>query len=142
MSYQDDLKKHLVEYKRRHLLDISEPGDFLYRGQLVRKDHILPTENASRNLLEEARPQACAFFVDYPTKRHQFFHHLNSSQAFAFNLFFPYFSGGPESSSALLRALGQEGILLRWTPEAIPDLKEGSNIDVLWTTADGVQTFL
>jgi hypothetical protein len=139
VSYQNDLKRHLADYKRRHL-GISQPGNFLYRGRKVRRDHILPTENASRNLLEEARPKASAFLAKNPMKRHRYFHHLNSSQAFAFNLFFPYFSGGPAASSALLRALGQEGPLAKWEPEAIPELTEGTNIDVLWKTTDGVQT--
>jgi hypothetical protein len=55
--------------------------------------------------------EASKFLLDHPDKCHQYLHHLNSSQAFAFNLFFPYFSGGPEAASALLRALGQEGVL-------------------------------
>ena len=88
--------------------------------------------NSSANLLEEAEPAASAFLRAHPQKRHRYFHHLNSSQAFAFNLFFPYFSGEPESASALLRALGQEGILAGWEPEAVPVPDEETNIDVLW----------
>lgn len=140
MSYQDDLKKHLADYKRL-CLGISEPGVFRYRGRDVPQDHILPLPNASRNLLEEAEPAASAFLAANHRKRHRYFHHLNSSQAFAFNLFFPYFSGKPDSASALLRALGREGALADWEPEAVPDRDEGSNIDVLWTTTDGARTF-
>jgi hypothetical protein len=66
---------------------------------------------------------------------------LNSSQAFTFNLFFPYFYGGPQAASALLRALGQEGVLDKCEAEAVSIPEEGSNIDMLWTTEDGVQTF-
>jgi hypothetical protein len=73
-------------------------------------------------------------------KRHRYFHHLNSSQAFALNLFFPYFSVRPDQSPSLLRALGQTSALLSWKPEAIPDPDEGTNIDVLWKTMDGVTT--
>src|SRR5690349_20154611 len=110
MSYQDDLKKHLGDY-RKSALGNSEPGNFRYSGRDLRQEHILPLASASRNLLEEASD----FFVVYPNiKRHQYFHHLNSSQAFAFNLFFPYFSGTPESASALLRALGCGGVFARW----------------------------
>src|SRR6266536_2381149 len=76
----------------------------------------------------------------HPHKRHRYFHHLNSSQAFAF-MFFPYFSGGLEPVSALLRALGQGGILAEWEPEAVPVPDEETNIDVLWATTDGVRTF-
>jgi hypothetical protein len=140
VSYQDDLKKHLADYKRQHL-GISAPGVFRYHGRNELRDHILPLANASRNLLEEAEPGASAFLAAHPNKRHQYFHHLNSSQAFAFNLFFPYFSGGPESASALLRALGQDGVLAEWEPEAVPARDEESNIDVLWTTTDGSSSF-
>jgi hypothetical protein len=140
LSYPDDLKKHLADFKRRNL-GISAPGVFRYRGRDVRYHHILPLANSSANLLEEAAPAASAFLAAHPQKRHQYFHHLNSSQAFAFNLFFPYFSGEPESASALLRALGQDGILAEWEPEAVPVPDEETNIDVLWATTDGVRTF-
>lgn len=140
MSYQDKLKRHLADYKWRHL-GISAPGVFKYRGREVWEDHILPLVDADRNILEEAEPEVHRFLADHPGKRHQYFHHLNSSQAFAFNLFFPYFTGGPEAASTLLRALGQEVLLDNWEPEAVPKIHEGSNIDVLWTTMDGAQTF-
>ena len=140
MGYQDDLKKHLADYKRRNL-GISAPGVFRYRGRDVRHHHILPLANSSANLLEEAEPAASAFLAAHPDKRHRYFHHLNSSQAFAFNLFFPYFSGEQESASALLRALGQDGTLAGWEAEAVPVPDEETNIDVLWTTTDGVRTF-
>src|SRR5271154_6891904 len=140
MSYQDDLKRHLSDYKRQSLR-IREPGVFRYRGRDVLHDHILPLANASRNLLEEAEPRASAFLAANPGTRHRYFHHLNSSQAFAFNLFFPYFSGEPAGACALLRAIGQTGMLVAWEPEAVPAPYEGSNIDVSWTTTDGVQTF-
>ena len=140
MSYQDELCRHLAEFKRLEL-GISAPGVFRYRGRDVEHDHILPLAKALANLTEEAEPAASAFLAAHPRKRHRYFHHLNSSQAFAFNLFFPYFAGEPESASALLRALGQEGILAGWEPEAIPTPEEETNIDVFWATTDGVQTF-
>jgi len=140
VSYQDDLKRHLAVYKRQSL-GITEPGIFRYRGRELLYHHILPVAHASSNLLEEARTAANEFLAAHPGKRHRHFHHLNSSQAFAFNLFFPFFSNKPEVARALLRALGQQGILDTWEPEAIPIRDEKSNIDVLWRTTDGVQTF-
>jgi hypothetical protein len=140
MSYQEELKRHLIDYKRRHL-DVSQPGVFDYRGRKMEYEHILPFANSSKSLLEEAEPTASAFLTANRDKRHKYFHHLNSSQAFAFNLFFPYFCGGPEAASALLRALGRESVFGEWEPEAVPDPNEGSNIDALWTTKDGVRTF-
>jgi hypothetical protein len=70
---------------------------------------------------------------------HKNFNHLNSSQAFAFNLFMPYFDGSAADARVLLEALGEGGGLVRWEPEAIVDLQEGTNVDALWeTTAGGV----
>ncbi len=140
MSYQEKLKKHLAEYKRRRL-GITESGVFRYRGRNLRRNHILPLADASKNLLEEADPAERAFLAKHPNKRHRYFHHLNSSQAFALNLFFPYFDGGPAASSALLRALGQQGTLANWEPESVPAPDEGTNIDVCWATTDGVKAF-
>lgn len=140
VTYQDRLNSHLANFKRLHLR-IDEPGVFRHHGRDLLRDHILPAERADANLLPEAAPGAAAFFAAHPTKRHRYFHHLNSSQAFAFNLFFPFFSGSSEAATALLRALGQEGVLREWEPEAVPVPNEESNIDVCWTTVDGVRTF-
>jgi hypothetical protein len=140
VSYQDNLKQHLADYKRL-TLGISEPGIFAYRGRSLPMHHILPRACASKNLLEEANSAASAFLLANPGKRHRYFHHLNSSQAFAFNLFFPYFSGSPESASVLLRALGQNGTLDEWRPEATPFPEEETNIDVFWKTTDGTKNF-
>jgi restriction endonuclease-like protein len=142
VNFQDTLKRHLIAYKLDKL-NISDPGFFLYRGKNVQRDHILPIEHKFRNLFEEAEPHARQLLRDRrnPLRLHRYFHHLNSSQAFAFNLFFPYFTGGPDASSALLRALGQNATLVGFKPEDVPDPEEGSNIDMVWNTDDGIQTF-
>jgi hypothetical protein len=137
MSYQDDLRRHLTEYKKL-CLGISELGVFHHRGRDLLCSHILPVQNAALNLFEEARH----FRQIYPNvKLHRYFHHLNSSQAFAINLFFPFFSGKPEAASALLRALGSPGVFASWEPEWVPDRIEGTNIDVCWRTESGATTF-
>ena len=41
VAYQERLKAHLAEFKRRHL-GIREPGVFRYRGRYVLCEHILP----------------------------------------------------------------------------------------------------
>jgi hypothetical protein len=146
MNYLDCLKKHLAEYKRTQL-GISEPGVFRYRGRDVLHAHILPKGDALANILTEAQPGARAFLAHNPTKRHRYFHHLNSSQAFTFNLFFPYFDGGQDSARALLRALRpngsrqEVGVLAKWEPERLPHETERTNIDVFWRTTDDIQTF-
>jgi hypothetical protein len=107
----------------------------------VRLDHILPPAHAARNLFEEAGSAESALPASGRPKRHRYFHHLTSSQAFAFNLFFPYFAGPPEAASALLRALGSEGVLADWAPEKVPEPDEATNIDIYWRTTDGASTF-
>lgn len=123
LSYQIRLKRHLAEYKRAHLR-VVEPGVFRYRGRNVQCDHVLPRSKEWLNILPLARPSVRAFLRANPTKRHRYFHHLNSSQAFAFNLFFPFLGGVPEGARALLRALGTDGVLASWEPEAVPDAVE------------------
>jgi hypothetical protein len=136
MSYQDDLNKHLADYKRA-CLGITELGIFQYRGRNLRYEHILPVESSSLNLLDEARD---FLNTHRHVKLHRYFHHLNSSQAFAFNLFFPYFSGRPAAASALLKALGCAGVFAGWEPEWIPDAIEGTNTDMCWWTRDDLKT--
>ena len=140
MTYQQRLNKHLAEYKRS-ALSIQQPGVFIYKKTVVKHDHILPTKNAWLNVLEPARTLAQQYLEHHrEVKLHRYFHHLNSSQAFAFNLFFPYFAE-PARAGILLRALGQHTGLKSWTPESIPVSREGTNVDVAWETTDGRTTF-
>lgn len=137
MTYQDSLKEHLSAYKRS-VLGIGEPGTYTHKGQEREYAHILPDQHADLNLFPEVLPIEEARGLR--AKRHKDFRHLNSSQAFAYNLFLPFFDGGPEAGSALLRALGQEGTVASWELEAVPVPDEGSNLDALWSTSTGLGT--
>jgi hypothetical protein len=102
------------------------------------KDHVLPLAKKWDNLLNAARPLVKAHLkANGKVRLHRYFHHLNSSQAFAFNLFFPFFGGNTSAGSSLLRALGQTPPLASWEPEAVPDREEGTNLDARWRLADG-----
>jgi hypothetical protein len=140
MDYQSHLNKHLSEYKRS-ILGISEAGLYRHRGLDLPYEHILPLDCRDSNLLPEATLLAQRFFEENPGKRHRYFHHLNSSQAFAFNLFFPYFSHGGAAGALLLQALGQQGEVTEWQLESVPLEQEGTNIDAWWKASTGVQTF-
>ncbi len=140
MPYQDRLLLHLKDYKL-NVLGIQQPGVFKYRGRDVLRDHILPIAQADMNLLPHTRGLAPAYFAGNPQiLRHKYFHHLNSSQAFAFNLFLPYFTGTSADSTSLLHALGQNAQLTSWQLEAVPHPGEGTNLDALWVTDDGTTT--
>ena len=138
MNFQTRLNRHLADYKES-VLGIREAGIFLYRGRQVPKPHILPLERRWDNLLPPARELVQRVWTPHGRlKLHRYFHHLNSSQAFAFNLFFPYFEGGPAASSALLRALGSgNASLAGWEPEAIPNEAERTNLDMRCVLSNG-----
>ena len=140
MGYQAKLNRHLSEYKRT-VLGIDEPGVYRHRGKDLPYEHILPANQANSNLLPEAELFAVSFFRHNPGARHRYFHHLNSSQAFAMNLFLPYFSGGAAASVVLLSALRQEGDLREWALEDVPVIAEGTNVDVWWRTTAGLKTY-
>ena len=140
MDYQRRLSEHLAGYRVARL-GIETPGTFRHRDREIPYGHILPKDQADRNLLDLALPMIREYEASNPgLKRHRYFHHLNSSQAFALNLFFPYFEDSSNGAAALLRALGQPGLLTRWKPEYIPDPEERTNVDVMWETADGTRT--
>jgi hypothetical protein len=123
--YQAAIKKHLGEYARRRL-GVFEEGLFKERHYA----HILPSRLRFLNFLESYRAE----LQDHcrSIKLHQFFHHLNSSQAFAFNLFFPYFSSPGYPAEALSTALGIRAQVSEWEFEHVLDRREGTNIDVMW----------
>jgi hypothetical protein len=126
--YQAAIKKHLGEYARRRL-GVFEEG--VFKGGHY--SHILPWRLRFLNFLESYRAELQHYCSSHRSiKLHRFFHHLNSSQAFAFNLFFPYFSSPGYPAEALSAALGIRGRVSDWEFEHIVDEIEGTNIDVMW----------
>jgi len=142
VNYRDQLIHHLGVYKET-VLGIAEPGIYRYRGRDIPCRHILPTGERWSNILEPIRGAVRVYLELHPEiELHRYFHHLNSSQAFALNLFFPYFEGAPDTARMLLRALGQEGTLQdkQWKLEDVPDTAEESNIDITWMTDSNART--
>lgn len=136
-QYTKELQSHLTSYKHSRL-GVREAGIFLHRGVELRCGHILPKELKWLNILEPCRKEVHRYIGAHPDIRlHKFFHHLNSSQAFALNLFFPYFEGGHAASSALIRSLGTKGTASSWMPEHLPDADEGTNVDISWQSEQG-----
>lgn len=137
-NYAKHLNAHLASYKAR-CLGAFDPGTYMYRGQELRYEHILPKDQGWLNLLAPYRTDIQRYLSARPAiSLHRYFHHLNSSQAFALNLFFPYFENG--GSSQLLAAMGCTGELSSWDPECIVDLDEGTNVDVTWQSG-GIRTY-
>ena len=135
--YAATLKQHLGHYGSKRL-GVEEHG--IYKGR--RYAHILPARLRCLNFLEPVRAELQAYLKEHPSiKLHQFFHHLNSSQAFAFNLFYPYFVEGSPTARILAKSLGVDAEVDTWEFEAVLDREEGTNVDVLWTTMDGARVF-
>lgn len=138
-TYAQVLQHHLAAYKSARL-GVKEAGTFVHSGRELHHAHILPKDLRWLNLLEPIRTEVREYLERHPgVKLHKYFHHLNSSQAFALNLFFPYFE--QRESVALLRAMGLRGEAAGWQPEYIVDATEGTNVDVMWYDAHGARTF-
>ncbi|MCK4798080.1 MAG: hypothetical protein KAT05_11905 [Spirochaetes bacterium] len=88
MSYKDSILEGLIDYKKNEM-EIEDPGIFRYRGRNLKKDHILPQEFISPNILEKYRESFYASKLS-SINFHRYFHHLNSSQAMCINLFLPF----------------------------------------------------
>lgn len=134
-TYQAVLQGHLAKYKANRL-GVLEPGLFGGNGRAYK--HILPLDLRRLNVLEPFRAEFWAYHKLHPEIRlHRYFHHLNSSQALAFNLFFPFFSSGSKAAIALTRSLGVTSNVMHWKFEHVPDRAEGTNVDVAWCSASG-----
>jgi len=135
--YQTTLQRHLEDYAKRRL-GVLDKGT--YKGRQYQ--HILPYRQRYLNFLESFRAELQDYLDSHQSiKRHMYFHHLNSSQAFALNLFYPYFAAGGNAARALSAALGVDSSVADWEFEGIPDEKEGTNVDVMWRTSAGTSVF-
>lgn len=140
-NYARAIQKHLTWYKNERL-GVRESGVYLHQGKEVHCGHILPRELKWLNLLEPFRREIRRVISDNGSVTlHKHFHHLNSSQAFALNLFSPFFEGGPSGATRLLRALGASGEIAKWRPEHVVDASEGTNVDIAWSDGSGAWTY-
>ena len=136
-NYNTALQQHLGKYAKRRL-GVFEKGTWKGRQYA----HILPPRLRSLNFLESFRAELQDHLQSHPKiKLHQYFHHLNSSQAFALNLFYPFFSTGRREARILSASLGVDADVLDWEFEAVPVKQEGTNVDVAWRTPAGLQVF-
>ena len=138
-NYSQHMKRQLEAYKLERL-GVKESGTFLFRGREITRAHILPPALAWLNILETIRREVQSYPRGHPPiVLHEYFHHLNSSQAFALNLFFPFFEAGV--GEVLLEAMGLPADCAGWEFEHIADTREGTNADVSWLTTTGVRTY-
>jgi hypothetical protein len=134
---------------RREVLHVPTLGIFRKAGKDHPKKHILPADAFDKNILASIRQE---FWRDadlvtrrqtklilgprYPRDNsasrislHPFFHHLTSSQAMCFNLFYPFIQF-PELLPALLQALlGETEEVAAAEFEHVHCKEEGTNFD-------------
>lgn len=124
-NFQSRARGYLELYKRQ-VLNIERDGTWQNRPY----PHILPPDLRQQNILPTIRDGFWAWFDGAKIRLHKNFHHLNSSQALCFNLFFPFLSAGPLGLDPVVEALDvQEPSRADATFEFVPDRAEGTNFD-------------
>lgn len=126
-DYKSVLLAHLANYKS-DVLGVNEDGVWSRNKRAY--SHILPSEKGELNLVNAARAIWSAIPPNDRPKRHRDFHHLNSSQAFAINLFLPVLYE-LNAHAPLLHALGVSAQSIEeWQFEAVPDPNERTTFDL------------
>jgi hypothetical protein len=134
-NYAVRLQGHLAEYKQSRL-GVRQDGQWVKNGKSY--PHILPRKLRRLNILETIRAEFWSYRREQRLKLHRDFHHLSSSQALAFNLFFPFFGLRPQRAELMLRALGApEAPVEAWAFEKVLDPAEGTNFDFHITLVGG-----
>jgi len=126
-EFQQQAKRWLSSYKR-DVLKVEEDGAWVKNKECY--PHILPQQQYRLNILSSVKDEFWNWFADQRIQRHSDFHHLNSSQALCFNLFFPLMMGGGKGLALLLSVMGIAAI--PGTPASFefqPDSDEGTCID-------------
>jgi len=126
-TFRDNILKSLSDYKI-NTLGIKKNGmDTHYKKEYP---HILPKDKEIYNLIQsEYSLELWDLIKRYKIKLHKEFHHLNSSQALCFNLFYPIIK---ENRANLI--IGENENIIGWNFEFVPDKLEKTNFDVFIQT--------
>jgi hypothetical protein len=140
MNYDQRLKNHLAEYKLKRL-EVQENG--LWKGHQKEYPHILPEHLQQLNILETNRSKFWSYYDSQPgLKLHKDFHHLNSSQAMCFNLFYPCLDDPAMQRILLTEILNCGGDTVREAAfEKVLDKAEGTNFDFFIQLSSGRKVF-
>lgn len=141
-AYGERLNRHLQAYKE-NLLRLKASGYWTRGLHKTALPHILPLEHAHLNVLPEFREEFDAYAKSRTQTlgRHMYFHHLNSSQAMCFNLFFPFCSDGHKHLPLLLDVLGLPRGEAQGMFEKVFDRQEFTNFDFCLEYAHGSKVF-
>ena len=137
--FEEQIKASLAVYKRQ-ILGVTEDG--LWRKNKPPYPHILPAAQRQLNVLPAIREEFWDWFRDSGVALHSNFHHLNSSQALCFNLFFPLLSDGGRPLGKVLDALRIPGEAASGAAfEFQPDEAEGTCFDFMIPMASGARVY-
>ena len=108
-EFQQRARRWLSAYKQE-VLGVAEDGIWLRNGK--RYSHILPQEKYRLSILPSFRDQFWEWFGKQRPRiqLHSDFHHLNSSQALCFNLFFPPMMGDGHELAQFSSVMGIAGV--------------------------------
>jgi hypothetical protein len=126
-NFRDSVLNKLIDYKN-NVLKIKKNG--IYSRNKKEYPHILPKEKEIHNLIHsEYSIELWDLIKRFKIGLHKDFHHLNSSQALCFNLFYPVIK---ENKFKLLFDKNEN--ITGWKFEFVPDKNENTNFDVFIQT--------
>jgi hypothetical protein len=138
-QFQKERKAFLAAYKR-NVLGVTENG--IWRKHQREYAHILPVAQRQLNILSTIREAFWDWFRVQDITLHSYFHHLNSSQALCFNMFFPLLADNARPFKKILDALRICGEpALGATFEFEPDRTEGTCFDFMLPMASGARIY-
>ncbi len=134
MNYKKMVLEHLSDYKKR-VLNIQKDGYFAKYKTYY--SHILPCDEKKANIIDSPYKDAIIENV-FKTHTHMYFHHLNSSQAACYNLFFPIIIEGEiDIFLKKLNILNNNSSEVKYYFEYIEDSVEKTNFDAFFTNVRG-----
>jgi hypothetical protein len=137
-SYKQEMWRHLARYKESGL-GVNQNG--IWRKNHREYSHILPFGYQHLNILEPYREEFWKFFRSTTVKLHSDFHHLSSSQAMCFNLFFPFVAEDKKHLQILRDVFSTDEAIVGAAFEVVLNPVERSNFDFCITTAKSKQLF-
>lgn len=135
--YKETMWGHLAKYKVS-VLDVHSNG--FWKKNRKEYPHILPLEKLELNILEPYRKEFWIWFRKQTIELHSDFHHLSSSQAMCFNLFFPFVAESGKHVQKLREVFAVDGVVREARFELILNEQESTNFD-LCITADSRSLF-
>jgi hypothetical protein len=136
-TYKETMWGHLAEHK---VSALGIPSNGIWKINRVEYPHILPFEHQELNILEPYRTEFWEWFPKQEIKLHSDFHHLSSSQAMCFNLFFPFIAESKKYMQTLSQVFAANGVIQNTQFEVVLNDHEATNFDFC-ITADSRMLF-